>query len=260
MHISLDDFILAFQDLTNNEDNYLSIFDNETFNYLKNLHDKYSVVVSCYCYYETDDKKFDLSQCTDKFSNEFKENSSWLKFGFHDYQGNKNYENANQEETKNDYDIVINELLRITGSEECIDKVVRLQNFAGSEEALSAMENTHNGIVGVLGADDKRRSYNLDDNENSYLYKYDFFEKDNLDYFRTDLRLENIDNIDEALKNITTSSECDDKRDILIIFTHEWQLPNDGIKSKLEKCCQYSKDNGYVFDYPMNRINKENNN
>lgn len=254
MHISLDDFISAFEDINRNENKYSSIFDNNTFSYLKMLNDKYGAVISCYTYYESDDKKFNLSQCTDKFAEEFQENSNWLKFGFHTYNGNKNYEKTSGEEAKSDYEKVLFELLRITGSKKCIDTVVRLQNFAGNEDSIQAMMNTENGIEGVLGADDKRRSYYLDDEKNSYLYTYDYYENDKLKFFRTDLRMELIDDIDKELDKVKNSSEYKNKNDILIIFTHEWQLPNDRIKEKLEKCCNFANDNEYVFDYPMNRI------
>lgn len=255
MHISLDDFITAFEDITNNENKYSSIFENDTFSYLKMLHDKYGAVISCYTYYESDNKEFDLSKCTDKFSKEFGENSDWLKFGFHTYNGSKNYEKTISTEAKSDYDKVLSELIRITGSDKCIDTVVRLQNFAGNEESVQAMINTSNGIEGLLGADDKRRSYYLNDKKNSYLYTYDYYEINGLDFFKTDLRMELIDDIDKSLDELNSNEDLAEKKDILIIFTHEWQLPNDGIKEKLEKCCKFARDNGYSFDYPINRIN-----
>ncbi|ENZ33452.1 hypothetical protein HMPREF1084_01921 [Clostridium butyricum 60E.3] len=249
MHLSLDDFILSFEDITKNDDEYDSIFDNETFRYLKTLHDEYGVVISCYSYYRTDNKKFNLSQCTDKYKQEFIENSDWLKFGFHVFSGDKNYKDSNKKEAQDDYTKVMNELLRITGSEKSIDRVIRLQNFAGNKESVQAMEEIDNGIIGVLGADDRRRSYYLDDSNNSYLYEYDYYNDNGLNFFKTDLRMESVDNIDDALNELD-----DDNKDILIIFTHEWQLPNEDIKSKLEKCCKFAKNNGYSFDYPMNRL------
>lgn len=255
-HISLDDFIAAFEDITKNSDIYTSIFENDTFAYLKNLHDNYGTVISCYTYYESDDKKFNLSKCTDKFAKEFEENSDWLKFGFHTYNGGKNYEKTSSNEAKNDYDKVLTQLLRITGSDKSIDRVIRLQNFAGNEESIQAMANTNNGIEGVLGADDKRRSYYLDDKENSYLYTHDFYEINGLDFFRTDLRMELIDNIDETLEDFYTNTEFEDKNEILIAFTHEWKLGEEGIKEKLEKTCEFAIKNGYHFDFPMNKIIK----
>lgn len=256
IHISLDDFITAFEDITNNMDKYKSIFENDTFTYLKKLHDNYGAVISCYTYYESDDKKFNLSQCTDKFAEEFEANSEWLKFGFHTLNGAKNYENTSSEEAKEDYDKVITELLRITGSDKCIDKVVRLQNFAGNEESVQAMKNTDYGIQGVLGADDKRRSYYLNNEDNSYLYLYDYYDNTGIHFFRTDLRMELIDNIDETLEEFYTNTEFEEKNEILIAFTHEWKLGEEDIREKLEKTCEFAFKNGYDFDFPMNRIIK----
>lgn len=251
VHISLDDFITAFENITKNQNRYSSIFENDTFLYLKMLHDKYGAVISCYVYYESDNNEFDLSQCTNKFAEEFKENSDWLKFGFHTLNGSKNYANISYNEAKKDYDKVINELLRITGTDKSIDTVVRLQNFAGNEESIKAMMNTANGVQGVLGADDKRRSYYLSNEYNSYLYTYDYYiNNEGLDFFRTDLRLESIDNINQALNDLNL-----DKSEILIVFTHEWQIEEEGIKEKLEKVCEHADINEYAFDYPMNRIN-----
>ena len=257
-HISLDDFITAFEDISNNKDNYTSIFENDTFAYLKHLHENYGVVISGYTYYESNDKKFNLSKCTDKFAEEFKANSEWLKFGFHTLNGAKKYENTSSQEAKEDYDKVATELLRITGSEKCIDTVVRLQNFSGNEESVQAMIDTNYGIQGVLGADDKRRSYYLNDENNSYLYLYDYYYDNNIDFFRTDLRMELIDNIDKTLENFYTDTEFKEKNEILIVFTHEWKLGEDSIKEKLEKTCRFAVENGYYFDFPMNRILKIN--
>jgi hypothetical protein len=40
----------------------------------------------------------------------------------------------------------------------------------------------------------------------------------------------------------------------LIIFTHEYELVNQSILTKLEDCCEYAIANGYHFDFPMNKI------
>lgn len=80
-HISIDDTINCFKDITNKENQYKSIFDNTTFAWFRELHDKYGVVISCYVFYEDGD--FSLEQCTRKFKQEFIDNSDWLRFGFH---------------------------------------------------------------------------------------------------------------------------------------------------------------------------------
>lgn len=89
-HFSLDDVFDIFYDLTVHENEYKSIFDNTTLAWLKEIHDEYGVVISCYCYYE--DNGFTLDSCTKKFIDEFSENAEWLRFGFHARNGNTIYD------------------------------------------------------------------------------------------------------------------------------------------------------------------------
>ncbi len=88
IHFSVDDVINSFENLTRNEKKYESAFDEPFFAYIKFLHEKYNAKVSLYCFYENSD--FSLADCTEKFSDDFKSSSSWLKFGFHAENPNKN--------------------------------------------------------------------------------------------------------------------------------------------------------------------------
>lgn len=72
-HLSFDDVINVFRDLTINESNYNSLFENSTLGWLKELHEKYGIVVSCFVYYRDGD--FCLENCTTKFKTEFENNS-----------------------------------------------------------------------------------------------------------------------------------------------------------------------------------------
>lgn len=116
-HISVDDTISLFKDLTIHENEYTSIFENSTLKYFKSLHDKYGAKVSFYVFYSWDDLSkggFSLRDVTDKFAKEFSENADWLKFGFHAMSA-QSYQTTDIELQKEYYDAVINELLRITG-------------------------------------------------------------------------------------------------------------------------------------------------
>lgn len=247
IHISIDDTITVFKDITDNSDKYNSIFDNEMLNFFKLMHNKYGAVFSLYCYYEDGD--FNLSQCTDKFADEFAENSNWLKIGFHNLSGEGNLSDAKGEEAENDYQKVITQLIRITGSENCIDKIIRLQNFSGNKEAIDAINNTENGIIGLLTADDDRLSYYLDETRNTYIDKHDTLEDDNLYFVSTDLRLENTWN---PYGDLVSISKDENQNKVIEVFTHEWQM---GIKMKLKiyVTCFFAEKYGYVWDYPMNR-------
>lgn len=255
-HVSIDDFIDAFQDITMKQNEYTSIFDNTLFGQLKELHDKYGMVISCYTYYQNDKNDFNLSMCTEKFANEFKENASWLKFGFHTNDGERDYEYLPASTIEKDYNKVVKELLRITGSEKSIDKVIRLQNYRGNEEALKKIKNSNYGIRGVLGADDTRRSYYLNDSDTSYLYLYDYFkDANNIRYFKTDIRIEKISSVQKALDEIEMDN-ANHTNQILTIFTHEWKIyEDDQILKKLDELCKQLKLYGYEFDFLMERVN-----
>lgn len=81
LHFSIDDTIKIFQDLTQNEKEYESIFENSILNFLWECHQKFGLKVSLYCYYE--EGNFDLSTVPDTYREEFLKNSDWLQFGFH---------------------------------------------------------------------------------------------------------------------------------------------------------------------------------
>lgn len=90
IHFSVDDVITSFENLTKNEKNYKTAFDEPFFKYIKSLHDEFGVKISLYCFYEKDD--FSLSECTDKFSEDFSLSSDWLKFGFHSIKSNYKFD------------------------------------------------------------------------------------------------------------------------------------------------------------------------
>ena len=115
IHISFDDTISVFQDITENKDHYNSCFDNYFLGYLKWLHDEYGAVFSLYCFYFNNRGDFNLSMCTGIFAEEFQANSDWLKFGFHSYTPFSDFADISYEEVMEEYEKVTMELSRITG-------------------------------------------------------------------------------------------------------------------------------------------------
>lgn len=240
IHISLDDTIQVFEDLTIDID-AKSIFDNETLAFLKDCHDKYGMVFSLYVFYEKEN--FNLSNTTDRFKKEFQENSDWLKFGFHAKKEYMNYENSSYENAYNDYTQVINELVRITGGKSVIDRFPRLANFAGNQESIQAMKAAKYGVQGLLGSDDERTSYYLNEEESSILVKNGSYldSKHNLEFLTS---LKRIEENDHLIK------DCDSRK-ICIVFTHEALLKNDDVKRKLNELGEWVKESKGKYIFPM---------
>ena len=248
-HLSFDDTILIFKELT--ENNYNSIFDNSTLGWFKELHTRYGVVISCYVYYEADN--FNLKQVPEKYKNEFERNSDWLRFGFHSLNESTDYHIG---EIASDYNLVVNELKRIVG-EKAIDNFIRLQMYQGSLDGIKQLaELLDEPIVGLLTSDDSRSSYYLSPEQNSYIYCHDelFDIETGLWFVSTDLRTEYIDSVESKIKEMDSDSWNNQLGDF-VIFTHEWALNIDNM-NKIEKLCQYAMDSNYQFCFLEDVLNE----
>lgn len=243
-HLSFDDVIILFEDLNAHRESYDSIFDNAELAWMKQLHERYGIVISCYVFLEN--KDFSLAECTDKYRNEFCDNSDWLRFGFHARNGNTTYgkETENNSIAK-DYEETIQELTRIVGCES-IDNVIRLQSFSAVRSEIKDITNSElEPIVGLLTADDLRSSYYLTKNQNEYIYCHDYlYDEDmQLSLYSTDLRVEFIDDIEQKIEEFSTDA-WNNQLNYLVVFTHEWEL-NDINKEKIERICKYANENHY---------------
>lgn len=240
LHFSMDDVIEIFKDLTKHADIYDSIFDNGTLGYLKEVHEKYGMKVTLYCFYEFDG--FNLSECTDKFVDEFFENRDWLKFGFHAYNA-ESYTDTDVARMRDEYMLLAEELHRITGfREEDLSKTLRLDRFAGTKQQLAMMEQDF-GVSSFLTADDEeRKSYCLDNDEQSILYEEDYYMDGEISFTPTDIRLESLDGL-EDLENILNNHK-DEK--YLVVFTHEHKL-NGKVKKMIHEVGKYGVKNRYTF-------------
>ena len=200
------------------------------------------MVVSLYCFYEKDG--FDLSMATDKYKEEFSKNADWLKVGFHSYDEKSNYAIDNGTNALDDYNAVITQLLRITGSSECIDHVPRIHLYAGNKDTIQKWSNGgEDRPRGYLSADDDRDIYLFNSDQSKYIAQLDYYYDiwNGIYFVPTDIRLEKTDDLELSL------TEKSNNR-YLIFFTHEWALDKD-IYKKIEECCQFAQERGYCWDY-----------
>lgn len=131
---------------------------------------------------------------------------------------------------------------------------------------------------GFLSADDTRKSYYLSDYVNDFVYKEDqiVYDKNTELFFKaTNIRL---DWFGRKFFDIYSYKKPEkfslykeliyrekkkefQKCEYLIIFTHEWQIYNQGHltfkTSWLKNVCRFAKEYGYEFGYPMDDINQK---
>lgn len=250
-HLSFDDVIEVFADLTEKEGDYKSIFNNKVFSWFKELHEKYGVVITCYVFYESD--MFALDKCTDCFKSEFEENADWLRFGFHSQNRNTIY-GDNSSSIADNYNSTIAELRRIVGINS-IDNVIRLHSYkASKKEVITLQTLEEEPIIGLLTADDLRSSYCLSPSDNEYIYCHDRLVRDGIIYFSTDLRAEYIENVDEKLRELKCES-WNNQTDYMVIFSHEWQIDSE-IQKKIEKLCEWAAEEEYSFKFLEDTANE----
>lgn len=232
IHFSVDDTFGCFNWLNYNRKSIKKIFESSTFDFARKIYEKYGIYTHFYCMYT--DGKNSLDNISIEWREQFQECNEWMKFGFHCYDGNSNYGLLLNKKIKNDYEKVTNALINIIGSEVCLTDTLRLHYFAGNEFTIRYLKQK--GINKLLCADDNRKSYNLSEHADIKLkqtgYYYD--EGIGMKFILTDLRIENVKDIEKEITRIKGLS-----RNNIVIFTHERFLKIEEIRSKLEACFKY---------------------
>ena len=143
---SIDDNIWFLRDINSN--NYSSIFENPYLGFFKNLHEKYGARFQFNIYYETEG--FDLSEMTDRYRDEWRENADWLRLSFHGRYdiGEPPYMNSSYEEAFEDCQSVHREILRFAG-EDTLSYFTTILYCQASPEALRAFYDC--GLRGLVG-------------------------------------------------------------------------------------------------------------
>ncbi len=128
---SLDDNIWFLQNLNENKDVYKSMFEDPYLALLKSIHDKYGSKFHINIYYETPRHGgFNLSQMTDKYKDEWKANSDWMRLSFHANADlpNRPYINATYEQAHFEMERINKEIIRFAG-EEAFSKTIATVHF-----------------------------------------------------------------------------------------------------------------------------------
>ena len=177
--LSLDDNIFFLKDIHINSGKYRSIFENPYLGFLKEVHDTFGTKIHLNIYYQTEG--FNLSQITDKYKSEWKDNAGWLGLSFHALQNDPDrpYINAGYDQVKHDC-ILVNEQIRRFAGEEVMGPVTTLHWGEARVEGCRALRDEgYTALAGYFSAEGPDKvSYYLNDEQRMHMNKR-FIWKDN---------------------------------------------------------------------------------
>jgi hypothetical protein len=151
--LSLDDNIWFLKDINANAGKYKSIFENPYLGMLKQVHDTFGTKIHINLFYQTEG--FNLSQMTDKYKGEWKENAGWLRLSFHALQEfpDRPYLTAGYDQVKRDCILVKDQIRRFAG-EELMGPVTTLHWGAANVEGCRALKDQgYNALAGYFNAE-----------------------------------------------------------------------------------------------------------
>ena len=252
-HMSLDDQLKCLKDLTDNKDKYSSLFESPYFAPIKTLHDEYGCKFTLMLFNTDKTLNFSLSDVTDKFRNEFGENSQWLKFAYH---GPDTTTYPAKTMSVDDFVSSIEEVyeqINRFASSSCIDKVPRISFFNCTKEQVKAAK-VNGLIMGLLTADDARASnVGLNTEELNIMKNFDTYTdyENNISYFRTEERLDGA-STEQVLDRLNKKYDNQENSNIFIIFAHS--ITSEKMQKNFKVVAEWLNKRGIVFDFPCNKL------
>jgi len=216
VHISIDDIGKSFRWLTVNRPK--SLFDMRLYGQLKTWHEKFGAVFTLYCFALVE--QFLISEIPADYSDEFKANAHWLKFGFHGKCGN--YPFAQEIGYRESFELVEKTIERLGAGK---TNILRLHSWQATPDQKKFL--FEKGVSTLLYPDDDCLRYDSNDK----------FTHCSLTHWRTRVWLENIEEINDKTLHVG--------REQIFAFTHEWCFEH--VSGKFEEALKIYRDNGYEF-------------
>lgn len=265
--LSSDDNILFLQDITANKDKYTSIFDNPYLALYKKAHDLFGVKVHLNLFYEyTPNEKyfsahpdyFDLSMMTDKFRDEFRANSDWLKLAFHSNAEfpDKPYKYATAEKITEDYEKIRREIVRFAG-ESSMTSSTTVHWGAANREVVGALHDLGlRSLTGYFRRNAKGEpsvSYYFEDERLEHIGSRDFWYDKEADiiFAQIDLVL-NEKTYDDVMAALPKIADDPQRGGFVSLMIHEQYFYPDyrrhlpDFESRVLDACAFLASRGYV--------------
>lgn len=240
----MDDNIRFLKEIT--EKRYRSMFEHPYLVMLRRLHREFGLKVQLNLFYRMDG--FDLSQMTDAYSDEWKENADWLKLSFHsELENHRPYENSGYDEVFKDCKRVNNEILRFAYAEN-LAKTTTVHYCRTTAEGLEALsDNRVIGLLGLFGNENEpRTSYSLSEADASLIRDGEIVCRNKISFASIDIVLNQF-SADKILEQLA----CMKDRNCIRVMIHEQYFYEDyrryqpDFEEKLRRTFSYLCANGY---------------
>ncbi len=241
---TVDDNIRFLREIS--EANYESIFEHPYLAEYKRLNEIFGVKVQLNLFYE--DEKFNLSEMTDRYREEWRSASDWLKLSFHSRCENvRPYENSGYNEVFRDAEMTRREIIRFA-TEDALAETTTIHYCRLTEDGCKAISDLGvRGLLGLFGTEDEpRSSYQCTSEEAKKIRCGDVILRDEISYSAIDVIL-NLYPLCEIRDKIAPFLE----RDSIKIMIHEQYFYSDyknyqkDFSAKLYDAFYLLKANGY---------------
>ncbi len=250
---TVDDNIRFLKELTQSDAK--SIFEHPYMAMYRRLHEQYDLKVQLNLFYEAGD--FDLSQMSDRFQEEWKQNARWLKLSFHSRRENSRpYLSSGYDEVFCDCGAVHREILRFA-SADSLARTTTIHYCVATEEGISALRDQ--GVEGLLGlygtTDTPRNSYQTSAEDGERIRRGRIVKADGIAYAGIDLILNAIPK-DEIVQKIESLFD----RDLIKVMIHEQYFYPDyhryqpDFEEKLEIAFECLVHGGYQSSFFENMV------
>ncbi len=241
---TVEDNIRFLKELTENK--YNSIFEHPYLAMYKCLHEEFDLKVQLNLFYCMEG--FDLSQMSNVYYEEFKQNSDWLRFSFHsDVENVRPYEFSGYDEVYHHCKRV-NDNIKRFASDSALAKTTTIHYCLTTEDGLKALsDNKVMGLLGLFGdSKNPKTSYGINEAQASEIRNGEILRIGKIDFASIDIVLNcfSIDNILSQLENLK-------ERECIRVMIHEQYFYPDykayqaEFKEKLISTFAFLKENGY---------------
>lgn len=241
-HCGLDDTIVVLEEISDKADSLKSILDVEIMALLRHFHERYGAKFTLYLFYELLDG-FNLTQMTDKFADEWRRNSDWLKLSFHARTRNPPvvdyylYDKADYETAREDFRVIKQEILRFAGPESW-DNYPRTHFWSGTRETVRAWRDC--GVDGLFYSYPGFDAMYFDEATLKELWKKDFWYDPDTQmlFIATNVKLPCL-TVDEVKEDLDKLRD----RKLLEIFADDYNLLE--LAEHMGTAMSFAADNGY---------------